>query len=154
MGNLLWLVLPTLVMMLIANEKVVEFRKVKDRGDVAKKICFSYNPAEKNYYNLMNTIARIDDDQASQKQKLDQAKQFIKENLHIINYIKELIHSGVNSQKEILSMVNEMHDHPQKKTRKILTMLTGNTTENGKLWKYTARKKNRYEYRLLSKYEN
>ncbi|MCP4503540.1 MAG: hypothetical protein GY822_26715 [Deltaproteobacteria bacterium] len=96
----------------------------------------------------------MDNEKANQKRKSDQNKQFINENSHIINYIKELIYSGVNSQKEILTMVNEMHNHPQKKTRTILNTLTGNTPDNGKLWTYSATSKNRYVYRLLSKYEN
>ncbi len=136
------------------NEKIVELRNTKDRGDIQKKISFSYDQTEKDYFRLLDTVHKMDIDEAELRRKADQNTVFIRDNQRIISYIKELIYSGVNSQKEILTLVNEMHNCSQKKTRAILNTLTGNSQDDGKLWTYSAVSKNRYVYRLLSKYED
>lgn len=136
------------------SEKIVELRNTKDRGEVQKKISFSYDQTEKDYFKLLGTVSKMDNDKAGLKRKADQNKQFINENIQIINYIKELIYSGVNSQKEIINLCNENHNAAKNKTHKLLNRFTGNNPDEGKLWKRVARDKNRYEYRLLLKYEN
>lgn len=137
-----------------ADEKIVELRNTKDRGNVEKKISFSYNQTEKDYYKLLETVKSVGTDEAAEKRKAENKARYMKENIHIINYIKELIYTGVKSQKEIINLCNENHNFGKVKTHKLLNTLTGNNPDNGKLWKRISVKNNRYEYRLLTKHED
>ena len=133
-------------------EKTIEFINDKNRGDIERKVSFTYDPDEKDYFKLLDSVKRIDPTKVDEIKSAEKDSEFFAENLTVINYIKELIYSGVNSQKEIIKQVNDMQGVSRNRTLKVLNYYTGNNPENGKIWRYVSRENNRYEYRLLEKY--
>lgn len=136
------------------DEKVIEFTNNKSRGNVKNKLSFSYKTNTTNYMDLFNSVKIIDSaDSDHLKQKHDRDI-FKKENIIIINYIKELIFNEVKSQKEIIHLVSETHGVGRNKTLQILNQLKGDDPVSGYIWSYKSRLNNRYEYQLLQKYED
>ena len=134
------------------DEKVIEFRNDKQRGNVEQSVTFTYDRTKKDYTQLLASFKRIDSDKADSMKADTAAAAFKEDNAGAIQLISGLIYDGVNSQIDIIQNLYEQHSIPKRKSREVLTKLTQKRFNHGALWSYVPRDRNRYEYQLLNRF--
>jgi hypothetical protein len=93
------------------ENQIVEFRREKDRGDVVAKASYQYCKDGSSYIEMLNSISRIDDDEAQQV-VTDRRNQELRERYETERlFVTTLIHKrGLLNETEIVKARKENGD--------------------------------------------
>tara|TARA_Y100001970_G_scaffold201555_1_gene245260 strand:- start:115 stop:2079 length:1965 start_codon:yes stop_codon:yes gene_type:complete len=129
--------------------KTVQFENIKQRGNVSRKLTFSYATQEGiNYYDLLDSVTCLDE--RITKQREVEAK--VKSDAELIDIICQNIRSGNVKRTEL---INASHKESKsfasrKEVERVLDQYTGDDYSHGDRWLLKIGDKNSHTYTLLT----
>lgn len=89
------------------TKSIVEFENIKQRGDTASKMSFSFIKEGKGYNSLLDSVERISPDASIKINKHIQSELQREKDDTIINAACQLIHSGNHTKTELTKLIIE-----------------------------------------------
>jgi hypothetical protein len=110
------------------TKNIIEFENIKQRGDTASKMSFSFIKAGNGYISLLDSVERMSPDESiNVNKRIHSEQQRVKDDT-IINAACQLIHSGNHIKTELTKLIIEETGESR---RKIISALG---RWNGVIW--------------------
>jgi len=130
--------------------RTVVFENFKSRGDVVKKISYSYSATEgQDYYDLLNSVEQVDEARATKLQLQKSIDEKLAKNEFIIEAVSEAITEGINTKTELAERVRQNTGISLSKVHTVLKAHEGNDFSKGDRWRVSKADKNKHVYILL-----
>ena len=129
------------------STRTITFEHQKSRGDVALNASYSYTRKEgQSYFELLGSVTAVSAADAERERELSDSKQFVTDNIHIVNEVVACIRGGIVLKTELTKEVAERTAEARKRVNKVLSKCTG----NGALqyWLFRTGEHNKQIYRL------
>jgi len=129
--------------------RTVQFKNIKQRGNVSRKVSFSYSTREGiKYQELLDSVTRLDETKTQQREI--EAK--VKSDAELINIICQNINKGNVKRTEL---INASHKESKsfasrKDVERVLNQYTGDDYSQGDRWLVKIGDKNSHTYTILT----
>ena len=135
--------------------RTVIFENFKSRGDVVKKISYSYSAAEgQDYYELFNSVEQVDEARAAKLQSEKVIDEKLIKNELIIDAALEAISEGINTKTELAERVRASTGKSLIKVHAALKEHQGNDYVKGHRWRVSKADKNKHVYISLDIFDD
>ena len=129
------------------GERIVEFRCVKSRGQVAQRVCYSYNPDPSlSYVDRLSSVQEIDPEDPAYACALDQASG----DKDVIGAIEMSIKFGSGMKMDTVHEVADETGESQRTVMSVLDRLTGDDPVVHR-WNFKRGEHGRMNYYLLQR---
>ncbi|RLA23496.1 MAG: hypothetical protein DRQ62_06250 [Gammaproteobacteria bacterium] len=135
-------------------ERVVKFRNVKDRGDVAQAATYAYkaktDTASLTWRDLFDSVHEVSLEQAHEAERRALVADRLAENSEVIQVIRECIPAGRAIHKtELIQLAMDLSGFTKKRVTKVLADHTGGSHKDGHFWTVSVGDNNSHCYSAL-----
>jgi hypothetical protein len=126
--------------------RTVQFENIKNRGKVARQICYRYSIAEDvTYREILDSVEPIDQTEAD---SLKQASE-LESDSPVIEAIAQCIGEGINTKIALAQAAAKRSGASKRTALRILEKYTGSDPERHQ-WDYAVHERGAMKYRLLT----
>lgn len=128
------------------DQKVVEFKNIKRRGNSALKAVYTYGVNEQDYQQLLMSVSRLEEADFNALE----AQASLDRDDNVITAIRQAIGRGKNTKMVLITAVREAAGISKRAAEKILVKYTG-TCPQEHFWQVEVKAHGRMEYSLLTR---
>jgi KaiC/GvpD/RAD55 family RecA-like ATPase len=128
------------------QEKVVEFRNIKRRGDVVRRVAYSYSIEDGlSYGELLLSVKKVDDTQLVAVKKAEE----LKSDAEVITAVITCIRDGVNTKMRLVEATAERAGTSKRNALKVLEKYTGDDPDKHR-WTYQVANRGAKIFKLIN----